>query len=92
MLKKDEIATRSRNENRILRLSEVIAITGLSSSTLWRLQRAGKFPLRRQLSPGAVGWIAREIQSWLDERDVVNGNVETVDYTECKPRYGNRRH
>ena len=35
--------------------------TNLSRTTRWRLEREGKFPRRRKLSPGRCAWLAREI-------------------------------
>ena len=58
----------SSQSDRFLREPEVRRITGLSRSTRWRLERAGKFAKRRRLSPGAVGWLESEIQTWLAER------------------------
>ena len=48
----------------ILRKSEVISLTGLSPSTIERLERDGTFPRRRQLGPHAVGWLASELDEW----------------------------
>src|SRR2546427_13090600 len=50
---------------RILRVAEVMARSGLSRTSLWRLERRGAFPARRQLSPGAVGWIEAEVEAWI---------------------------
>lgn len=58
------------NNERVLREPEVAQRTGLSRSTRWRLERAGRFPLRRQLSENAVGWLESEVQEWLRARKV----------------------
>jgi prophage regulatory protein len=52
----------------IIREPECRLRTGLSRSTRWRLERRGKFPRRRQLSPGCSGWIASEIAAWISAR------------------------
>ena len=62
--------------DRILRRAEVLAITGLSHSTVWRLEKAGQFPRRRQISAGTVGWIASEVEEWLKSRPAVVGGEE----------------
>jgi prophage regulatory protein len=41
----------------------------LSPVTIWRLEKAGKFPKRRQLSPGRVGWLASEVDAWIESRE-----------------------
>jgi prophage regulatory protein len=56
----------------ILRRPEVSARTGLSSPTIWRLERAGKFPARVQLSANSVGWHESEVEAWIESRDRVN--------------------
>ena len=41
-------------EDRFVREPEVHRLTGLSRTTRWRLERAGKFPRRRRISENAV--------------------------------------
>ncbi len=54
--------------DRFIRDQECEKMSGLSRTTRWRLEREGKFPKRRQISPNGVGWLLSEIQSWLDSR------------------------
>lgn len=54
--------------DRFLREPEVRRVSGLSRTTRWRLERAGVFPKRRQISPNAVAWLESEIQAWLQCR------------------------
>jgi prophage regulatory protein len=56
---------------RILRLPDVVTVTGLSRPTIYRLMQAGRFPNRRQLGIKSVGWVAEEIQSWLEGRPLI---------------------
>ena len=51
-----------------VREPECRRITGLSRVTRWRLEREGKFPRRRRLSSGAVGWLRSEIAHWVATR------------------------
>ena len=53
-------------EGRILRAKEVIKLTGLSRSTLWRLQREGKSPKSRRIGDVAVGWLDTEVLAWIE--------------------------
>ena len=55
-------------ERRILRAKEVIKLTGLSRSTIWRLQRQGKFPRSRRIGDVAVGWLDAEVLAWINGR------------------------
>jgi predicted DNA-binding transcriptional regulator AlpA len=52
----------------ILRLRDVTSLTGLSRTTLWRLERGGQFPKRIRLSPNSIGWEKRDIVAWLTAR------------------------
>ena len=49
---------------KFLRFPAVRARTGLSRSTIWRLERQGLFPRRRRISHRAVAWAADEVESW----------------------------
>jgi prophage regulatory protein len=52
----------------ILRTAAVIQLTGLSRTTLWRLERQGEFPARVRLGLNSVGWLEEEIARWIDTR------------------------
>ncbi len=56
---------------RFLRIDEVIGKVGLSRPTIWRLERAGEFPRRRQLGQNSVGWVEEEVEEWMQSRVVV---------------------
>ena len=50
----------------IIRRPAVLDRTGLSYTTIWRLEGAGKFPARVRLTDsGRVGWFAAEIDEWI---------------------------
>ena len=50
---------------RILRIQEVIEMTGLSRTTIWRMERKGEFPARVQLGVSSVGWRFSEVNEWM---------------------------
>ena len=50
---------------KLLRFPDVRARTGLSRSTIWRLERRGDFPLHRRISPNAVAWLDEEVTAWI---------------------------
>lgn len=54
--------------DRILRAKEVQEITGLSRTTIWRLERSGRFPARVPLTASNVGWRQGDIQEWIRSR------------------------
>lgn len=56
---------------RLLRLPEVIEITGLGRDTIYRYIREGRFPRQRRISQRASGWREDEICAWVDSRPAV---------------------
>jgi prophage regulatory protein len=57
--------TESKPAERLIRLPEVLRLTGLSKRTIYRLEGAGRFPSRRHLGPRAVGWPESAVNSWI---------------------------
>jgi prophage regulatory protein len=55
-------------QNEFLRWPRVRQLTGLSRSTVWRLEKNGQFPARRKLSANSVGWSLIELQAWMQSR------------------------
>ena len=55
----------------LVRFPAVRARTGLSRSTIWRLERVGQFPAHRRISPNAVAWLDQDITEWIESRQAV---------------------
>lgn len=55
----------SENPPLMIRPNKIKEITGLSTTTIWRLEKEGKFPKKRQIAPGCVGWLYSEIEEYL---------------------------
>ena len=58
---------------RFLRLPAVMERTGLSRTTIYRLEMAGNFPRRVKLSTSgsisaSAAWVESEIQAWAEAR------------------------
>jgi prophage regulatory protein len=53
---------------KFLRFHAVRDRTGLSRSTIWRLERRGAFPKHRRISENAVAWLEQEINEWVLSR------------------------
>lgn len=49
---------------RFLPKAEVLRITGLSDTTLWRMSRARKFPAPIQISTNRIAWLSSEVAEW----------------------------
>ena len=59
---------KTTNPDKIIRIKDVIELTGISRTTLWRLEGKGDFPRRLPLSAGSVGWRYSEIEQWVQSR------------------------
>lgn len=53
---------------RIIRKPELFSKLGLSDATIWRMERAGRFPQRIKLGGNSVGWFDGEINAWLAKK------------------------
>jgi prophage regulatory protein len=53
---------------RLLRLTQVMDVTGLGRTKIYELQAAGHFPMRVQITEHSVGWVEEEVQAWLARR------------------------
>ena len=51
---------------KVLSVRQISEATGLSPVTIWRKEKAGEFPARRQLGSRRVGWLTREVEDWLE--------------------------
>ena len=56
------------SSEKILRTKEVQGQTKLGRTTIWRLEREGRFPKRVQLSDRRVGWKASDVEEWVRSR------------------------
>ena len=56
------------HHRRIWRLPDVMAQTGLSRSTIYSFVSQKNFPAQIHLGPRSVGWVATEIEDWIEAR------------------------
>jgi len=54
--------------DRSLGISGVLIVVRVSHSTLRRMEAAGLFPRRRQISIRRVGWSESDINTWLTSK------------------------
>ena len=62
----------------ILNAQQVVQITNLSRVTIWRMERAGEFPQRINISPNRVGWREDDINEWIESRHRVGNRGAEV--------------
>lgn len=60
----------SNNPSSVLRLRDLQQRLPLSRSAIYAKIAAGEFPLPISLGPRAVGWLASDIDKWIQSRDV----------------------
>lgn len=61
-------AAKAHGALRLLRFPAVRERTGLSRSTIWRLERVGAFPRHRRISANAVAWVEEEVIRWIQSK------------------------
>ncbi len=59
---------RQASLGRFMRINDVIASTGLSRATIYRLIASRDFPRQHQLTRRSSGWWEADVESWLKGR------------------------
>jgi len=62
----------------MLRMPQIVAITGLSRMTIYRLKKRRQFPGRVQLSPNSVGWRKEDVDHWLESLPKVDAPFDAL--------------
>lgn len=52
----------------IIRPQAVWALTGLSRSSIYRLEAQGRFPKRIKIGDHASGYLQAEVEAWVEAR------------------------
>lgn len=58
---------------RLIRIKEVMALTGLSRSYVYELSQDGVFPKVVKLTERSRAWVESEVKQWIDERIQARG-------------------
>lgn len=53
---------------KFLRLKEVMAITALSRSSIYKFMNEERFPQTISLGDRAVAWLESEVEEWMEEK------------------------
>ena len=51
-----------------MRLPEVVQLTGISRSTIYRWMATGEFPKQISLGANMVAWLETEVDAWMKQR------------------------
>lgn len=54
--------------NKVLRVDQVMEVTGARKSTLYLWMKQGNFPRQIKIGPKAVGWLHSDVQAWISSR------------------------
>ncbi|CAN8140152.1 prophage regulatory protein [uncultured Thiomicrorhabdus sp.] len=52
----------------LLKLKNVIEITGISRSHIYALAQEGRFPKPVKLTARSSAWVASEVEEWIESR------------------------
>ena len=70
----------SQETRRFLRLPEVIHRTGYRRTAIYEKVKSGEFPKQYALGPRAsaraVGWLAEDVDAWIEARVRTNGGAK----------------
>ena len=56
------------DDGRLMKLPEVLHVTALSRSTVYRKMSSGDFPPQVRVGQRAVAWRERDVVEWLESR------------------------
>jgi prophage regulatory protein len=71
---------------KLLKLKEVIQLTGLSRTTIYRYEANSVFPKRRRTGPNSVRWLDSEVNQWMESRPVMAESVNLGPRSRKVPR------
>ena len=57
-----------RDDDTLLTMPEVEALTRLSKPTVYQMIREGRFPKQVRLGPNKVAWLRSEVMGWIGEK------------------------
>ena len=64
----DQTNTQPGRPERLISFDEVHHRTGLSRTTIWRLERTGEFPRSVQISRGRRAWREADVDQWISSK------------------------
>lgn len=64
----------------VVRMNQVIGLTGLSRATIYRHMAAGHFPRNFKIGTVASGWLEAEVRSWISERAMSRHSGDFSDH------------
>ncbi|MEQ8837055.1 helix-turn-helix transcriptional regulator [Haliea sp.] len=69
----------------LLRLPEVIKLTGLSRSAVYAMASSGIFPRPIKIGPRASAWLEREVIDWIEARIANSRSIDSTIIFQTDP-------
>ncbi len=63
---------------KFLRIQDVMSLTGLGRSTIYKFMDEDIFPKTIPLGGRAVGWLESEIEEWMESRLALRDNQQPI--------------
>ena len=67
---------------KLVRLDTVLEMTTLSTATIYRLMKKGKFPRQIKISERNTRWVLEEIYEWMDgnfqSREAIDNQSQNI--------------
>jgi prophage regulatory protein len=60
---------------KLIRIKDVMDLTGLARSTIYKYMKQGEFPQSVKLGSRAVAWVESEIEDWNKDRITRRGSA-----------------
>jgi len=61
----EQTQTRDKQPSDLIRIKEVMSMTGLSRSSIYTYKSKGEFPFPIQLSSRSVAWVRVDVEQWI---------------------------
>ncbi len=61
----EQTQTRNKQASDLIRIKEVMSMTGLSRSSIYTYKNKGEFPNPIQLSSRSVAWVRVDVEQWI---------------------------
>lgn len=68
-----------KNPINIIRPSELADMLGVSTVTIWRMQKRGELPPRKKFTNRLVGWSENTIEEWFESRPYADPEAEAQE-------------
>ncbi len=64
----EQTQIREKQASDLIRIKEVMSMTGLSKSSIYTYKSKGEFPNPIQLSSRSVAWIRVDVEQWISDK------------------------